>query len=69
MAGKIPNLVSVNPKTAVLSLTTMSQTAARPEPPPSAAPWMRPMTMAGTVLIAWNISAPAVASRMLSSCE
>ena len=25
----------------------MSHTAARPEPPPSAAPWMRPITIAG----------------------
>src|SRR5688572_30148430 len=69
IAGRIPSLVSVNPNTAPSSATTMSQTAARPDPPPSAAPWMRPMMTAGTVSMARNISAPARASRRLSASE
>src|SRR5204862_25494 len=61
IAGRMPSLVSVKPKIASGSVTTMSHTAASPEPPPSAAPWMRPITIAGTVLIARNIAAPAQA--------
>ena len=38
IAGRIPSLVSVKPKIAASSATTMSHTAASPEPPPSAAP-------------------------------
>ena len=62
IAGRMPSLVSVKPKIVDSSATTMSQTAARPEPPPSAAPWMRPMTAQGSALIARNM--PAAASRV-----
>jgi hypothetical protein len=34
----MPSFTSVNPKTAFSSVTTTSQTEARPAPPPSAAP-------------------------------
>ena len=68
-AGRMPSLVSVNPKTALSSATTMSQMAARPAPPPSAAPWMRPITAAGSVSRASNISAIRRASSRFSSCE
>src|SRR5262245_41071562 len=37
-AGRMPSLVSVNPNTAASSAIAMSQMAARPAPPPSAAP-------------------------------
>jgi len=63
-----PEFFPVNPNTADSSATTMSHTAARPEPPPSAAPWMRPITIAGTVLMARNMLAPAVASARFSVC-
>ena len=42
-AGRMPSFTSVNPNTALSSATTMSQTAASPAPPPSAAPWTRPI--------------------------
>ncbi len=47
----------------------MSHTAVRPAPPPSAAPWIRPTTAAGSVSSAANISAMRVASATLSACE
>ena len=40
IAGKIPSVTSVNPKIASSAATTTSQIAARPAPPPSAAPWI-----------------------------
>jgi hypothetical protein len=67
-AGRIPSFTSVKPKIASSSQTTMSQTAARPAPPPSAAPWMRPMSGTGRVSSAENIRAIARASRTFSSC-
>ena len=48
-AGRMPSFTSVKPNTASSAATTMSQTAARPTPPPSAAPWMRPITGIGSV--------------------
>ena len=62
-AGRMPSFVSVKPNTAFSSATAMSQMAASPAPPPSAAPWMRPITAAGSVSRAANISAMRVASR------
>ena len=37
-AGRMPSFTSVKPKSVRSSATTMSQMAARPAPPPSAAP-------------------------------
>ena len=45
----------------------MSQTAARPAPPPSAAPWIRPMSGTGSVVERANIAASACASRRFSA--
>ncbi len=66
-AGRMPSLASVKPNCAVSVATTMSQTAARPAPPPRAAPWMRPISGIGSVSSAWNIAAIALASRTFSS--
>ena len=66
-AGRIPRRVSVNPNRVPLSAMTMSATAHRPIPPPSAAPWTRAMTGAGQASIASNISAIAIASASFAS--
>src|SRR4029453_2771420 len=68
-AGRIPSFASVKPKTALSAATTMSQTAARPAPPPSAAPWTRPTSGTGSMSSARNIADIARASRTFSSCE
>ena len=54
-AGRIPSFVSVKPNTVSSAATTMSQTAARPAPPPMAAPWTRPTTGTGSSSNARNI--------------
>ena len=43
-AGMMPSFTSVKPKIASSVAIAMSQTAARPAPPPKAAPWTRPTT-------------------------
>jgi len=43
-AGASPSFTSLKQKTAVSTATARSQTAVRPEPPPKACPWMRPIT-------------------------
>ena len=45
--GTMPSFTSVNPNIASSAATTMSQTAARPAPPPSAAPCTRPISGTG----------------------
>ncbi len=71
-AGRMPSLTSVKPKTASCVARTMSLTAQRPIPPPSAAPCTRVITGTGHSSIAPNIAAmrPASASfsSTLSSC-
>ena len=63
----MPSFTSVKPKIASSAATTMSQTAARPAPPPSAAPWMRPMTGFGQLSIARNMSLMRSASATFAS--
>jgi hypothetical protein len=41
--GMMPNLTSEVAKTALVDATAISQAAASPIPPPSAAPWTRAM--------------------------
>ena len=48
--GMMPNLTSEVAKTALVEAMAMSQAAARPMPPPSAAPWIRAMVVVQAVV-------------------
>src|SRR5579862_2670311 len=66
-AGTRPSRTSGNPNWVPSSATAISQAAARPAPPPSAAPWIRPTTGRGHSSTARSRDDTAAASRSFSS--
>ena len=66
-AGTMPSRTSVNPNDASRAAMTMSHTAARPDPPPRAAPCTQPTSGNGSVSSRLYIRASASASRRFSA--